>query len=199
MAAISYDFAISSGAVAYDPLEFTVDSTMVILETKRLTLRHFESLDCEALMAVFGDDEVMHFGPGVKTREWVNDWLRNCLENDYQKMGFGPWAAVEKTSARLIGYCGLFYYPDIGGKPEIEIGYRLARPYWGQGFATEAALAVREYSFKVLGLRRLIALIDPQNTASIRVAEKIGMLHEQDVMLEGYTHPDRVYSITKPL
>ncbi len=170
---------------------------MIILETKRLILRQFHILDGQAMDLVFGDPEVMRFGPGVQTRKWVRDWIQGCLES-YQRLGFGPWAVVERSSSAVIGYSGLFHFPDLAGQPEIEAGYRLARPFWGQGFATEAVLAIREYAFGILCLPRLIALIDPQNIASIHVAEKAGMHYEKQVMLEGYTHPDHVYSIRNP-
>ena len=94
--------------------------------------------------------------------------------------------------------CGLTHFPDINGRPEIEIGYRLARAHWGRGLATEAARAVRDYAFDTLRLPRLIALIDPANTASIRVAEKLAMRHESEVVLPGYDHPDRVYALGAP-
>jgi ribosomal-protein-alanine N-acetyltransferase len=169
---------------------------MVIVETARLALRHFELTDCETLMRVFGDAEVMHFGDGVQTREWVDGWLRSCLEN-YQKRGFGPYAVVERSKEDLIGYCGLYYFEDINGQAEIELGYRLKRAAWGHGYATEAARAVRDFAFQTLYIKRLVALIDPDNVSSIRVAEKIGMRYESDVMLEGYDHPDHVYAIIK--
>jgi RimJ/RimL family protein N-acetyltransferase len=172
---------------------------MIVVETERLILRHFHLFDVEALQSVFGDAEVMRFGPGVQTIEWIRDWLRDCLANYYQNWGFGPWAVVEKSTRQTVGYCGLFYFPDIVGEPEIEIGYRLARSVWGRGYATEAVLAVRDYGFNVLCLQRLIAMIDPGNVASIRVAEKAGMHYEKDVMFEGYTHPDRVYVIARPI
>ena len=133
---------------------------MIIVETKRLVLRHFRISDGEAMNRVFGDAEVMRFGDGVQTTEWVHDWLCRCLENYRQKSGIGPWAVVEKSSTETIGYCGLFYYPDVCGQPETEIGYRLARPHWGRGYATEAAKAVRDYAFNTLHLSRLIAMID---------------------------------------
>jgi ribosomal-protein-alanine N-acetyltransferase len=170
---------------------------MIILETERLLLRQFHIFDGEALECVFGDPEVMHFGPGVQTRSWIHDWLHACLDN-YQKFGFGVWAVVERTSKVIIGYAGLFHFPEIDGQPEIEVGYRLARRCWGQGFATEAATAIRDYAFDVLSLPRLVALIDPHNSASIRVVEKIGMRYEKDVMLERYTHPDHLYSMMNP-
>ncbi len=170
---------------------------MVIAETGRLILRHFDIVDGEAMDGVFGDEEVMYYGSGVQTPRWVRGWLSSCLV-DYQKRGFGLWAVVEKSGQAVIGYCGLSHFPDVGGQPEIEIGYRLARPYWGHGYATEAARAVRDYGFGPLSLCRLISMIDPGNVASIRVAEKIGMRYEKDVMFQGFTHPDRVYSIARP-
>jgi RimJ/RimL family protein N-acetyltransferase len=169
-----------------------------IASTERLTLRHFHILDSEPMYRVFGDPEVMRFGDGVRTKEWVQTWLRTCLERYYQTWGFGPYAAVERQSSTVIGYCGLFYFPDVNGQPEVEIGYRLARSAWGQGYATEAVRAVRDYAFQTLGIRRLIAIIDPANTASIHVAEKVGMQYAAEVMFKEYTHPDHVYLITSP-
>lgn len=169
-----------------------------IATTNRLTLRHFHILDAEPMYQIFGNPDVMRFGDGIQTKEWVQGWLRTCLERYYQIWGFGPYAVVEKQNSNVIGYCGLFLFPDIHGKPEVEIGYRLARSTWGQGYATEAARAVREYAFHTLGLKRLIAIIDPANLASLRVAEKIGMHYEKEVMFEGYTHPDHIYAIMRP-
>ena len=172
-------------------------SNQNIATTERLALRHFHILDAAPMHQVFRDPEVMRFGDGVQTKEWVDAWLRTCLERYHQTWGFGPYAVVEKRSQDLIGYCGLFYFPDINGHPEVEIGYRLARSAWGRGYATEAAVAVRDYAFATLCIKRLIAIIDPSNTASIRVAKKIGMQPEGEVMLEGYTHPDHVYVVTR--
>lgn len=170
---------------------------MVIVETERLILRHFCLADHAAMNRVFGDAKVMRFGDGVQTTRWVRQWLRRCVESDRQNPGFGPWAVVETCIVETIGYCGLFHFPDICGQPKTEIGYRLARPYWGRGFATEAVLAVRDHAFTALGMARLIAIIDPHNVSSIRVALKAGMQHESEVMLEGYTHPGHVYAVTR--
>lgn len=169
---------------------------MEVIQTKRLILRPFQISDTEAMMRVFGDAEVMRFGDGVQTFQWVQNWIANCLKKNNSK-NIGPWAVVPKNETDPIGYCGLFHFPDICGQPETEIGYRLAQSYWGQGYATEAVCAVRDYAFNVLHIPRLIALIDPQNTASIRVAKKAGMQYEKEAMLEGYTHPDHVYAITQ--
>ena len=169
---------------------------MIIAETERLFLRHFHVVDGDALDRVFGDAEVMRYGNGVQTPEWVRKWLRGCLEDYYQKWGFGLWAVVEKETRDVIGYCGLSRFSDVGGQPETEVGYRLVREFWGRGFATEAAAAVRDYGFGTLGLARLIAIIDPRNAASIRVAEKTGMRFEKEVMFQGYL--DHVYAMQRP-
>jgi len=164
--------------------------------TQRLTLRPFTKADAEALMSVFGDPEVMRFGDGVQTAAWVVGWLNDILDRQYTIIGFGPLAVVCLAEQRLIGYCGLFLFDDLDGKPEIELGYRLERRSWGNGYGTEAASAVRDHAFSALGIARLISMIDPANHASIRVAKKIGMHYEKDVMLAGYTHPDHIYAIT---
>jgi RimJ/RimL family protein N-acetyltransferase len=166
----------------------------VVMETARLRIRRFDENDADALLRVFGDAEVMRFSDGVQTSEWVRQWIRTCIVS-YDLRGYGPWAVVRKSDDACLGYCGLFYFDNVNGKSEIEIGYRLARHAWGKGYATEAVCAVSDYAFDMLGLTRLIALIDPHNSASIRVAEKIGMHHEADVMFAGYDHPDRVYAI----
>lgn len=168
---------------------------MIVTETPCLILRQFEKKDSALLMDVFGDKEVMRYSDGVQTLEWVKSWILG-EQKSYKRWGYGKWAIVDKTSD-LLGYCGLSYVEDIGGHTETALGYRLARRYWGQGYASEAVLATVAYGFNVLGLERPIATIDPENTASIRVAEKAGMVYEQDVMLEGYTHPDRVYVLEK--
>ena len=175
-----------------------LNDSMFLLTTERLILRHFQSLDSEPLVRVFGDPEVMCFGDGVQTQEWIRAWLRTCLDRCYPSWGFGPYAVVERLSQDLVGYCGRFFFPDLAGQPEIELGYRLARAAWGQGYATEAAGAVRDYALITLGLKRLISMIDPANLASIRIAEKIDMKYEKEILLEGYSHPDHVYVINSP-
>ena len=159
---------------------------MVIAETQRLVLRHFHVADGDAMDRVFGDAEVMRYGPGVQTPDWVRKWLRACLEDYYQKWGFGLWAVVEKDRREVVGFCGLSHFADVGGRPETEIGYRLARAHWGRGYATEAAAAVRDYGMGTLCLPRLVSIIDPRNVASIRVAEKVGMRREKDLVFHGF-------------
>jgi len=165
-----------------------------VLETGRLLLREFGQDDAPAIERVLGDAEVMRYGSGTMGPAEVAAWLRARRE-EYARWGFGLWAVVERSCGEVIGYCGLTHYDDVCGRPEVEIGYRLARAWWGRGLASEAAAAVRDHAFSVLGLPRVIALVDPGNVASIRVATRLGMRHEKDAMLPGYTHPDRVYVV----
>ncbi len=169
---------------------------MYFIKTERLILREFGPLDAPALEAVFGDAEVMKFGPGVQSTEWIAKWIDDCIQ-DYDRYECGPWAVLEKSSHDLIGYCGLFHFADLGGQSEVELGYRLVRLSWGNGYATEAAAAARDYAFEVLGLERLVSLIDPENTVSLKVAQKLGMHYEREILLPEYSHPDHLYAIIK--
>lgn len=170
---------------------------MFELLTERLLLRHFKSTDDNALhQSVFNDSEVMRFGDGPQSLEWTRAWIEHCQQDYYEARGYGPFAVIERSTRLLIGYCGLFYFSDVNGQPEVELGYRLARSAWGKGYATEAAITARDYALTALGMKRLIAIIDPANIASIRVAEKLGMKFESEVMFEGYSHPDHVYAIS---
>ena len=165
-----------------------------LIQTARLELRQFESNDDRAMFEVLTDPEVMRFSiQKLDDLAAVQNWLSDCLEH-YTNYGYGKWAVSK--NGKVIGYCGLIYQPDLDGQPEVALGYRLARAAWGQGYATEAARAVLEYGFKTLGLSRIVATIDPNNLASIGVAEKVGMRFEKEVWLEGYSYADRLYGAT---
>ena len=170
---------------------------MIVTQTPRLILRHFDVGDADAIRLLFADPEVMRYGPGVQTPQWADDWLRDWIERRYAAWGFGMWAVVQRRSGAVIGYCGLSRFDNRCAAGEAELGFRLARAHWGRGYATEAARAVRDYAFATLALPRLIALIDPQNRASLRVAEKLDMRYERDVLFEGYTHPDLLFAIER--
>lgn len=171
---------------------------MTIAETERLLIRQLRRTDGPAMLRVFGDAEVMRFSTsGVRDAAWVDAWIERCLGEYQTRTDYGAWAVALRKTNEAIGYCGLTQYGDSDQADERELGYRLARAYWGQGYATEAVIAIRDYAFSVIGLRRLVALVDPNNVASVRIAEKLDMRHEGDVMLEGYTHPDHLYVLRR--
>lgn len=167
-----------------------------MIETKRLLLRRLVSSDHEAFDTLFGDGEVMESSVhGTLSTEEVGAWLNRQIDGYGEESGIEVFAVEIRASCEVVGYCGMTRYPDIDGSAEIEIGFRLIRKYWGCGYATEAAIAVRDFAFSKLALPRLVALIEPGNARSIRVAEKLGMSFEKEVMMEGYDHPDHLYSM----
>jgi len=169
-----------------------------MIETERLILRRLTASDHEALESLFGNAEVMKSSvDGPLDSENVATWLSDQIGSYETGNGIENLAAINRTTSELIGCCGLTLYPDIDGVPEIEIGYRLARRFWGSGYATEAAIAIRDYAFTDLKIDRLVALIEPVNKRSIRVAEKLGMKYEKDVMLDDYDYPDYLYAMCK--
>ena len=166
---------------------------MIVAETPRLILRHLTWDDVDDLATIYADTVVMKFHPRTLTLEEVKqklEWIIGC----YEKNGFGLWATIHKVDNKLIGRCGLI--PQlVDGQKEVEVGYMLAKEYWGQGLATEAAIASKNYAFEQLGFNRLISLIDLGNIASQKVAMKNGMTQEKDATMWGKTV--HVYAIHK--
>jgi RimJ/RimL family protein N-acetyltransferase len=162
-------------------------SLTTILETERLRLREFTPADLEELAAMVADPEQMTFYPRPKTREEAAAWIERNLAL-YRGLGYGAWAVelIDRERA-LAGYCGIRPLELDDGTREIEIGWHVHKRHWGEGIATEAAAAVHELAFERHGLRRLVAIIPPEHTASRRVAEKIGMRAERTATSEGET------------
>lgn len=142
------------------------------LETERLLLRLMQETDLDALLLIFTDVKVMaafHHPPF--THEQMTRWLQRNLDHQNQ-YGYGLFSVILKETGELIGDCGLEQMDDMHA---AELGYDFRSEFWNQGFATEAAVAVRDYAFEVLRLPRLISLIRVGNLRSKRVAEKVGM------------------------
>lgn len=156
---------------------------MTILETSRLLLRRITKNDVAVYFKFFSDPETMRFYPSTRSLEETEEFVDRQLRR-YERSGYGPWATILKSEDALVGYCGLI--PQlVDDQPEVEIGYLVARSYWRQGLASEAAIACRDYAFHKLGIRRLISLIDPANIASIGVARKVGMTLEKQSFWQG--------------
>jgi [ribosomal protein S5]-alanine N-acetyltransferase len=155
-----------------------------MLETPRLILRPMEPEDRDSLLRIFTDPRVMaSFGDELFTPQQMERWLQRNLEHQEQ-YGYGLFAVILKEAGHLIGDCGLQQLA-IEGATEIELGYDFLSAYWNQGLATEAALAVRDYAFQTLHLPRIVSIIRPGNIASRRVAEKVSMDLEREVVLGG--------------
>ena len=142
------------------------------LETKRLVLRPMLESDFESLLLIFTDPKVMAaFNHPLFNLEQMSRWLSRNLKHQ-NEFGYGLFSVILKETGELIGDCGLEVMEDMGA---AELGYDFRSIFWNQGYATEAATAVRDYAFQVLRLPRLISLIRLGNQASRRVAEKVGM------------------------
>ena len=145
------------------------------LETKRLILRPMSSTDIDALHLIFTDPHVMaSFGGELFSREQMQRWLQRNFDHQ-EEFGYGLFSVILKKTEMLIGDCGLEQM-DVSGLQVAELGYDFRSDFWNQGYATEAACAVRDYAFDVLQLPHLIdimkmsmtCLSGPSSTASTR-------------------------------
>lgn len=143
------------------------------LETERLILRAFRDSDTDTYAAMVSNPEVTQFiSVSGKPMNRMDAWRSIAMTlGHWQLRGFGLWAVEEKASGTMIGRLGL-YYPETW--PGQEVGYAIAREHWGKGYATEGASAARDYAFKELGWEEIISIINPANTRSIAVAERLG-------------------------
>lgn len=164
----------------------------IILETKRLILRHQVIEDLDDLWALYCDPQITQYIPDApKTLEKARkelDWHKN---GHPKNPNLGLWATIHKETGRFIGRCGLLPW-TIDGQEEVEVAYTIARAFWGQGLATEAAQAIVRYGFETLNLTRLVCMIEPENQASVGVAKKIGMTFEKE--MEDEMGPYHLYS-----
>jgi ribosomal-protein-alanine N-acetyltransferase len=153
-----------------------------ILETKRLILRQFTTDDMEFILEQVNEPSwIQNIGDrGVRTLDDARAYILNGPAASYAKNGFGLWLVALKETGESIGMCGLIKRDAL---EDVDIGYAFLPRFWGKGYAVEAARAVRDYAKEVIGLRRLVAIVDPANESSIRVLEKIGLKFERMVRL----------------
>jgi RimJ/RimL family protein N-acetyltransferase len=165
-----------------------------VLKTDRLRLRPFDENDIDAYARLCADAEVMRYvGVGGKPLDRAAAWREMAFYVGHWKLrGFGMWAVEERGRIGLIGRLG-FHQPE--GWPGFELGWVLAREHWGRGLAAEAAVAAIRHGFTELKQPRIISLIHPENTRSIRLAERVGERLEGKTELRG--QEVHVYAIDK--
>jgi RimJ/RimL family protein N-acetyltransferase len=141
-------------------------------------LRHWVAADRDPFAALNADPRVMEHFPSVLTRE-ESDGRVDRIEAHFAEHGFGLWAVEIPGVTSFAGFVGLSTTPfDAHFTPCVEIGWRLAAPYWGRGYATEAARAALAFGFEELELDEIVSFTVPENVRSRRVMEKIGMRHD---------------------
>ena len=163
------------------------------LDIPNLRLRQFAEADLDDYAALCADAEVMRYlgdrGPLSRDDAWRQLAM---LIGHWTLRGYGMWAVEELGSGAFVGRVGL-HYPE--GWPEPELGWALARRYWGRGYAFEAATAALRIAFVTLGWPRAVSLIAPSNLRSIRLAERLGERFERNLVVRG--HEVSLYAIER--
>lgn len=166
----------------------------LIIETERLIIRPFSVDDIEPSYAMNLDAEVSKYtgDGGIVTKEEIERRIIEDVFGDYEKHGFGRLAVELKGRNKFIGFTGLKYLEDMG---EVDLGYRFMKKYWGKGIATESAKACVNLGFETLGLKKMIAIVLPENSSSIRVLEKLNFKYEKDIVEDNQLA--KLYSLIK--
>jgi len=177
----------------------TCMSTPNEIETERLRLRPPTMGDFDALSRLQRDPEMMRYMSDghTATEEETRSWLTRNAEQ-WRETGFSLWAAELKPEEKFVGWLGVtepLWFPEL--MPTPEIGWFIDRAYWGQGLATEGALAAKQFAFERLDIERLIGIYNAQNLASGKVMEKIGMAFWKELPHPRFGFPLRIYAIDR--
>lgn len=162
----------------------TAVNQSAILTTDQLILRRWRDSDREPFARMNADSRVMEFFPGVLSLDQSNRMV-DKIEAHFDAHGFGLYAAELERNGAFIGFIGLAV-PDFQAPFSVELGWRLAAEYWGQGLATEGARVVVRHAFEILGLDEIVATTVPANTRSRRVMERLAMTHNP---CDDFDHP----------
>lgn len=163
----------------------------IFAETERLILREILPTDIDGMFELHSDPEVHRFlgNKTVKSKEETNN-LINFVRQQYIDFGIGRWAIIDKSTNNFIGWTGLEFVTVLTNnhKNYYDLGYRLIRKYWGQGIATETAIASLEYAFEKLKTDEVFARADSENIGSNKILEKVGLKFIETFNLDGIKH-----------
>jgi RimJ/RimL family protein N-acetyltransferase len=156
------------------------------LTTGRLKLRQWRDADLEPFAALNADPEVMRYFPSTLTQE-QSDEFAGYVHDTIERQGWGLWAVEVSDGPPFIGFVGLNRVTfEEHFTPAVEVGWRLARPFWGNGYATEAGVAALAFGFEHLDLGEIVSFTSTINEPSIRVMRRLGMRHDA---LGDFDHP----------
>jgi RimJ/RimL family protein N-acetyltransferase len=148
------------------------------LTTGRLKLRQWRDADLAPFAALNADPEVMRYFPATMTREQSNEFAR-YVRDTIARQGWGLWAVEVTDGPPFVGFVGLNRVSfEEHFTPAVEVGWRLARPFWGSGYATEAATGAVTFGFDQLDLDEIVSFTSTTNEPSIRVMRRLGMRHD---------------------
>lgn len=155
---------------------------MVVLQTDRLSLRRLSMADADFILQLLNEPSfIQNIGDrGVRSLDDARAYITNGPIASYQKHGFGLWMVEAKQSGARVGICGLLKRDVLD---DVDIGYALLPEFWSKGYALESATAVLSFAREKLGVKRVVAVVNPDNQSSIRLLEKIGFAFEQMVRL----------------
>lgn len=163
------------------------------LETERLILRELTPGDLDFMSEMLGDPETLRFWPRTQTREEAEAWI-NRHRDRYREFGYGHWIVIRKEDGLPIGQAGLLHQ-EFDGRTEIGLGYMFHHRFLGQGYAFEASQACLHYGFELLQTNHIIALIRPENLASVKLAERLGLRRVSSTIFADLVHD--VYQIDR--
>ncbi|PCJ48664.1 MAG: GNAT family N-acetyltransferase [Gammaproteobacteria bacterium] len=168
---------------------------MQIAETKRLILRVPETTDGKLVLELFNQRDCVRFigDKNIKSLEDAENYITEKFLGLYRTYGFCLYIVEHKELNESVGICGLVKRESL---EDADIGFAILTKFQGNGYVTEAAKAVKNYAFKTLGINRLVGITDKQNVASSRVLEKIGLVFEKNIQLEGETKEVKLYAAT---
>jgi ribosomal-protein-alanine N-acetyltransferase len=153
-----------------------ITSADFILETARLMLRPFNYQDFNILYPLLSDPQVMaHSRDGALDIIGTKNYLDKRIIKPFIKQGWGRYALFNKFDGDFIGFCGLTVHTLDDNQEYVELGYKIIKKFWGQGYASEAAICIINYAKDVLGIKEIISIIEPSNLASIKIAQKVGL------------------------
>lgn len=169
----------------------------IILETDRLILREMSQADFPDLCKILQDEEVMYAYEHAFSGTEVQEWLDRQLQR-YREYGFGLWAVILKETGKMIGQCGLTMQ-DSGSGSVLEVGYLFQKAFWHHGYATEAAVACKDYAFTVLKAAEVYSIIRDSNLPSQAVARRNGMTAHGTLVkhYHGMDMPHLLFSVVR--
>jgi [ribosomal protein S5]-alanine N-acetyltransferase len=155
---------------------------LLVLTTERLSLRKLTYNDAAFILELLNEKAFLRFigDRGIRTLADARGYLEKGPLLSYERHGFGLWQVQLDSSKEPLGICGLIKRDALN---DVDLGYAFLERHWSKGYASEAALAVKNYAVSVLGLHRLVAIVDPQNFSSMRVLKKAGLQYERMIKL----------------